>query len=173
MNTFVHAFVVFLPAGIANMTPLLANKVPGLNRWETPMDFGCSFGGIRIFGAHKTWRGIITATACGTLAGLVIAHTLLRSDSSMPWLPYFAAMSFGALAGDAIKSFFKRRVGIASGKSWVPFDQIDYIIGALVCTLPFGLPKLSFVLSVLLLYFVLHLAVTYIGYLLHFKKDPI
>jgi CDP-2,3-bis-(O-geranylgeranyl)-sn-glycerol synthase len=38
------------------------------------------------------------------------------------------------MAGDSAKSFVKRRVGIAPGQSWVPFYQLDFVIGALVLT---------------------------------------
>lgn len=173
MNTVLNALIVFLPAGVANMTPVLANKVPLLNQWETPVDFGKSWRGARIFGDHKTWRGIVTGTTCGTLVGLAIAATFLANDHSEPWFLYFLALSFGALFGDAIKSFFKRRSHVKPGKSWFPFDQLDYIVGGLVFTLPFGIPKLSFVLSVIGIYFVLHVTVSYIGYLTGFKDEPI
>jgi hypothetical protein len=33
----------FLPAGVANAAPVFANKIPVLNRWKTPMDFGKSY----------------------------------------------------------------------------------------------------------------------------------
>lgn len=155
------------------MTPVLANKVPGLNQWQTPVDFGKSIGGIRIFGDHKTWRGIVTGTLCGTLAGIVVAQAYLHTSHLFIWVAYYLVLSFGALAGDSIKSFFKRRFGVTSGKSWFPFDQIDYIIGALVFTLPFGIPSLDYVSAVFFGYFVLHLLITYIGYQLGFKKDPI
>jgi hypothetical protein len=32
---------------------------------------------------------------------------------------------------DSVKSFVKRRVGIAPGAPWIPFDQLDFVIGAL------------------------------------------
>ncbi|HEX5285728.1 MAG TPA: CDP-archaeol synthase, partial [Polaromonas sp.] len=34
--------------------------------------------------------------------------------------------------GDSLKSFFKRRLGIAPGQRWIPFDQLDFILGGLV-----------------------------------------
>lgn len=173
MNSFITDIIIFLPAGVSNMTPVLANKIPGLKHWNTPVDFGHSWGGKRIFGDHKTWRGIVTGTACGTLFGAFLGVTLLSSNYTESWLPYFLFMSFGALAGDAIKSFFKRRANVASGKSWFPFDQTDYIIGGLVFTLPFGVPSLKFVVEILAVYFVLHITVSYLGYRLHLKKDPI
>ena len=38
------------------------------------------------------------------------------------------------MAGDSAKSFLKRRVGIPPGESWILFDQLDFVIGALVLT---------------------------------------
>ncbi|KAA0006124.1 MAG: CDP-archaeol synthase, partial [Thermoplasmata archaeon] len=39
---------------------------------------------------------------------------------------------FGALLGDIVESFFKRRVGKERGEDWIPFDQVDFLIGALI-----------------------------------------
>lgn len=52
MNIFVEAFF-FLPAGLSNMAPVLINKVPVINRWNTPLDFGKSYKGERILGKTK------------------------------------------------------------------------------------------------------------------------
>lgn len=160
-----YALLFFLPAGIANMTPIFASRVPGLSNWQAPLDFGKTYRGKRIFGANKTWRGLISGTLMGTLIGVV----LLSSDSL--WIA--ASMSAGALLGDAFESFFKRQRGIESGKAWFPFDQTDYIIGGLLFTLPFGVLPLWLVVWVFALYFGLHLLSSYIGYRLGFKKAPI
>lgn len=34
-----------------------------------------------------------------------------------------------------MKSFFKRRTGVPPGGSWIPADQLDFVIGALVLML--------------------------------------
>lgn len=170
------SILIFAPVGISNVTPILANKVPRLNMWNTPMDFGKSWRGVRIFGDHKTWRGFITGTVIGTVAGTVlfsaISFSLGGEASYMNNVLLALALSAGSLLGDAVKSFFKRRSGVPSGKSWFPFDQLDYIVGGLVFSLPFGVP-LIFALSVVPFYFGLHPASTYIGYLLKLKQDPI
>jgi CDP-2,3-bis-(O-geranylgeranyl)-sn-glycerol synthase len=36
------------------------------------------------------------------------------------------------MSGDALKSLVKRRVGIAPGAPWIPWDQLDFALGALV-----------------------------------------
>lgn len=173
MYTLVDACIGFLPAGIANMTPVLANKVPYLNRWNTPVDFGHSIKGKRIFGDHKTWRGIITGTVCGSVFGLLLYHFLKLSFVPSNHLLFVVALSFGALCGDTIKSFFKRRSKVEPGKSWFPFDQIDYIIGGLAFIAPFGLLTFANIIAIFTVYFGLHLSVSYIGYRLGLKKDPI
>jgi len=46
-------------------------------------------------------------------------------------IPIIGSICFGALIGDIIKSFFKRRIGKKRGQDWIPFDQIDFILGVL------------------------------------------
>ena len=44
-------------------------------------------------------------------------------------IPIIFSICFGALLGDIIESFFKRRIGKKRGEDWIPFDQIDFILG--------------------------------------------
>src|SRR5688572_26202428 len=76
MTTFiiqylVWAFWIFLPAGIANMSPVLANKIPQLNRWKTPFDLHLKWHGSRLLGDNKTWRGVVFGTAMAVLTILL------------------------------------------------------------------------------------------------------
>jgi len=185
VSTLITSFFFFLPAGFSNMTPLVAPRIPGLKDFDTPVDFGKKINGIRIFGDHKTIRGFLS----GTLMAMVVAafeynylvnaastaltdNLLYNYTTVNPWLLGFL-LGFGALAGDALKSFFKRRVGIAPGKKWIPFDQTDYIFGAmLLSSFYIKLPWTVYLLT-LILFFFLHILVTYIGYLLKFKDTSI
>ena len=54
----------------------------------------------------------------------------------LPTLIVGPLFAIGALGGDALKSFFKRQVGIRPGGTWFPFDQIDYIIGGAIASQP-------------------------------------
>lgn len=174
---------LFLPAGIANMAPIFVSKIPGLRELELPMDLGKTFRGKRIFGAHKTIRGLFS----GILFGIATVwlqkefyghsefiRTLSLLDySTLNILLLGTLLGAGALIGDAVESFFKRQLGIESGKSWFPFDQIDYIIGAAIFIAPiYTLRVLEYVL-LLITFFVLHIVFTFIGYNLKLKKDPI
>lgn len=170
---FFTALLFFLPAGVSNMFPVFASKLPLLRRYNAPLDFGKTYLGRPVFGKNKTWRGLISGILAGTLAGWII-HGLFFNDGGLShYLILSAAMSAGALIGDALESFFKRQRGIESGKAWFPFDQTDYIVGGLLFTLPFGGTSLEIVIWVFAIYFGLHLFSSYIGYLLGLKDQPI
>src|SRR5206468_5773804 len=79
----------------------------------------------------------------------------------------------GALGGDAVESFYKRRRGVPSGKKWLPFDQLDYIAGTLLITLPVVLLTITQYVLIILVWFGMHLLGTYIGWRLGLKDEPI
>ncbi len=174
MSEWWAAFWFFLPAGIANISPLFACRLPGLKHWDTPMDFGKTYRGKRVFGTNKTWRGLVFGAVVAALVGLLQYRVITSSVESTAFIVLAtAAMGFGALVGDAVESFFKRQIGIKPGEKWFPFDQIDYIIGGLLCVAPFVDLSLADVVRVGVLYFGLHIVFSYIGYLIGFKKTPI
>lgn len=170
------ALWLFLPAGIANMAPVLVNKLPLVNRWNTPMDFGASWRGVRIFGPNKTWRGLVAGTIfAGLFSALQYALYVPHVASLSQALLLGGLLGFGALLGDAIASFFKRQRRVPSGASWVPVDQTDYIVGGLLLSYPLLHSWISYtgLLAILLTYTLLHLLVSYIGFRLGLKSQPI
>lgn len=173
----------FLPAGVANSAPVIAAKIPGLKNFNQPIDFGLKFRGIRVFGDHKTIRGYLA----GILISIVLVYIekLIYMNSEfiqeISYVDYSETnvfifgflLGFGALLGDSIKSFFKRRVGIKPGKSWFPFDQIDYILGGLLFISFYVNLPVQVYLYTLIVWFLLHLITVFIGYHLGIRKDPI
>jgi CDP-2,3-bis-(O-geranylgeranyl)-sn-glycerol synthase len=177
MNIVWDAFWFFLPAGIANVAPVFANKIPILNRWQTPLDLGKTYKGQRILGDNKTWRGLVFGTL---MAGITYPFVLLAVYGLNPEPDKMVVTAFiggliglGALTGDAVESFFKRRRGIRPGNSWFPFDQTDYIIGGLLLVYPLVQPPFKFMTVIFMLYFSLHLVGSYIGFLVGLKEKPI
>ncbi len=183
MNEILFALWIFLPAGFANAAPVVAWKLPYLKKWNTPLDGARTFRGIRLFGANKTWRGLLS----GILAAAFVFYIQQLIGPNLGFFsdyldkaqynqaPFWlgAALGFGALAGDAIESFVKRQLKIAPGKAWFPFDQLDYIAGAAIILIVFfPVPSITYI-WIIVLYFVLHLAVSFVGYLLKFKRSPI
>lgn len=183
MHDLLFALWFFTPAGLATLAPVLAAMAPGLKAWNTPIDFGRSFRGKRILGDNKTWRGVVVATALGTawfaIQILIYQNSeFVRSFSQFDYTREYAiliglGLSFGAIFGDAVSSFFKRQLEIEPGKAWIPFDQIDYIIGGLVLSLPFVLLSLPTYSLIFVVWTVVHVAFGFIGYVLKINADPI
>jgi CDP-2,3-bis-(O-geranylgeranyl)-sn-glycerol synthase len=174
----------FLPAGLANMAPILVAKMPGLRAYNAPIDGGMTYRGQRILGSHKTWRGLIVGIIVATLTlwaqQWAIGHfeslkhiTDQVNYASLSVLIVGPLFGLGALGGDAIESFFKRQRKVPPGNGWFPFDQIDYIVGGAIATAPFVQLKLWQYVELLALWLIVHLIASYIGYLLHFKDKPI
>lgn len=174
----------FLPAGIANVTPIFIATISALKRYDAPMDLGRSYHGKRIFGAHKTWRGLISGVLFGTitlgLQQLAVAHASWLANLTsqvnyvhLPTLILGPLFAIGALGGDAIESFFKRQRSIAPGRGWFPFDQIDYIVGGAIATMPFVTLSIRQYAWLILLWLIVHMVSTVIGYLIGVKDSPI
>lgn len=175
---------VFIPAGLANMVPVFAAHIRALQPYDAPIDFGKTLRGRRIFGAHKTWRGLVVGIVAATLVfwlQQVLVAELSWADwlangldySSFPVLLVGPLFAIGALGGDAIKSFFKRQIGIKPGATWIPFDQVDYIIGGALAVLPFIRFSLRQYVLLVVIWTALVLLSTYIGWRLKLKDQPI
>jgi CDP-2,3-bis-(O-geranylgeranyl)-sn-glycerol synthase len=81
-------------------------------------------------------------------------------------------MGFGALIGDSIKSFFKRQMNIAPGRPWVPFDQLDFVIGGAIASLPFIVLPLNLYILGLFIALVLHPTFNVLAWLLRLQDKP-
>jgi CDP-2,3-bis-(O-geranylgeranyl)-sn-glycerol synthase len=167
---------LFAPAYLANMSPVLVQgRFP---RLATPIDGGRSLRGRRILGDHKTWRGLLAGivVATGTyelqrllhVAGLAPDLALL-DYADHPVLPG-VLLGLGTGVGDAVKSFFKRRVDIAPGASWPVFDQLDFFAGAYLFLAVTYAPPLLPTLACLPVVLVGSVAVTAIGWALGLKE---
>ncbi len=176
MNDVIFAFLFFLPAGFANMAPVLVNKIPIINRYNYPLDGYAKFRGKRILGDHKTWRGLLSGVVMGILIAwfeIVIFKFKISDGHDLNQLWCGGLMGLGALTGDSVKSFFKRQININSGQSWFIFDQIDYILGGIIFTLPVVILSWYLYFTILTIYFSLHLIISFLGYLLKFKASPL
>lgn len=184
MIDLLFAIWFFLPAGAGNAAPIVLKVIPGLSRWKAPLDGGRLWRGKRLFGENKTWRGLIGGTIIGVLtimlqAALVSEYSWAQQisnnvDYTAWYVPILGGLlAAGALLGDAVESMFKRQRGVPAGHSWFPYDQIDYIVGALLLSLfVVRLPFFYYVLM-LIVWFVMHLIFTFIGYRMGLKDKPI
>jgi len=183
LNKIVFSLFYFLPVGIANGTPVIVSKIPFLRKLNCPLDFNKSFRGKRILGDHKTIRGLVSGV-CMAIITLALEQQLyihsgyLKDISLVDYqnlniLAFGTLCGLGAIIGDSVKSFFKRRVNIKPGSAWVPFDQIDYIVGGILFTLPYFQLNWSYYVIIAILYAIIHPITTVIGYFIKVKDSPI
>jgi CDP-2,3-bis-(O-geranylgeranyl)-sn-glycerol synthase len=165
MNEVLWFLVFFLPAYVANMSPVFVRKVNVLNY---PIDGGVTLRGHPLLGKNKTWRGLIFGTLMGGLTGGIMQ----LSGLDFVWWHGFI-LGFAALLGDALKSMAKRQVGIRPGGRWMPFDQLDYMVVALLFSLPLEQFTVRAVVLGFIIIFVGTVAVQLIGGWTRLKADSL
>lgn len=174
MNEFfsrlLEALIFVFPAYVANATPVVAVKIIGKS---TPLDRGLrAWDNRRILGEGKTIEGLISGVAMGSLLGL-IPYPLSNVFRSIlePLI-----LSIGAMIGDILGSFTKRRIGLERGRPFPVIDQIGFILSSLFfSSMIYGLPRwarLDVFIILLIITFFLHLATNYVAFLLHLKDKP-
>jgi CDP-2,3-bis-(O-geranylgeranyl)-sn-glycerol synthase len=151
----INSFEFILPAYIANATPVIF-------KGKKPIDFGKNFiDGKRIFGDGKTFEGFISGLFFGTLTGIIMGS---------PFRGFL--LSFGALIGDLIGAFIKRRLGIPRGKPAPLLDQLDFIFGALLLSSVFYPIELGIALFIIIITPPIHLISNIFAYLFKLKNYP-
>ena len=92
---------LLLLLGVANSAPIVAKNLLG-TRWSAPLDAGLHFAdGRPLLGPSKSVRGVIAAVASTALAGALLGFSLGLG----------AVIGAGAMLGDALSRFVKRRLG--------------------------------------------------------------
>lgn len=174
-----RALYLFSPAFIANMAPVLAAHFKLLPYFDRPIDGNRLLFGLPLFGSHKTYRGFIV--------GIVAAIFTVYVQNILNHYPFFERLSFidyqhfslvllgflagfGALFGDLLKSFIKRRLGIDSGRPFFPFDQWDLVVGSYVLLIVYVPIPADYLLILLIITPFLHLAANMIAYQLGLKE---
>ena len=121
-----------LPAYAANMAPVLSRNF----KHNIPLDFGVKFGDKRLLGSHKTllgsFFGVIAAVITAFFQYLIFLNSGFGILDYKSWLSIGLLLGVGTITGDAVKSFFKRRINMKPGTRWIPFDQTDFVLGALL-----------------------------------------
>ena len=185
----------------------LANTIAVLTGGKYPIDQGKRHSdGNRILGDGKTWSGLIGGTIGGIIVGWGVAlmifntelgkehivvnilyndptftnHWLWGNNGSYDKLLIFFLLSFGALFGDMVASFYKRRQNLQRGDKFAILDMYDFIFMSLLLCFIFQRDwLLSWILdgwvplfTILVLTPFLHRGVNIIGYKLGVKNEP-
>ena len=159
----VEALKFIFPAYCANAAPALAGG-------GRSMDFGKNFfDGKRIFGKNKTFRGFFFGWVIGIIVGLAEGTVFGFGAYSISFSIF---TPLGALLGDLTGAFLKRRLNIAPGGLLPIVDQIDFVVGALVFSLPLMMISWELALAVILITPPIHLFTNFLAYKLKLKKNP-
>lgn len=178
----VYAFVLFIPAFIANPAAVMTGG-------RYPIDRGrMFFDGKRILGDGKTWTGYFGGSLSGFVTGLILAGIFFLSGFA-GGTPYgntaedvvitLLAMSFGSLTGDVAGSFIKRRIGIQRGGKGELLDQWPFVLVAFLFLFIFSRTffmtyygNIVGFLAILIITPPLHRGVNILGYAMRKKDVP-
>jgi CDP-2,3-bis-(O-geranylgeranyl)-sn-glycerol synthase len=157
-----------------------------------PMDFGRNWprDGRRVLGPSKSWSGFLVGATAAVPFGVLEAALILAAPPNLALVPRWAStvvgavpvvalVTYGAMAGDALGSFLKRRLDRASGARTLVLDQLPFVAvpilaGAAVDPGLFVGVFASWqaLLWVAVFTFGLHAAFNWIGYWAGVKKVP-
>ena len=156
-----------LPAYVANAAPVLVGggrPIDGGKRWRD---------GKRLLGDGKTWRGFIGGVAIGTLVGLIQYFITPEFYGSLETAVKLAfLLSFGALVGDLVGSFFKRRANLPRGAPAIGLDQLGFLISALAFAYPVKTLSSGQIIFLLVVSPFIHWGANYLAYRLGWKSVP-
>lgn len=133
----------------ASSVPWAVGRACG-DRWAWPLDFDLTlWDGQRLFGAHKTWRGLVAGVVASGLVGWAFGPD---------WLVGCGVGAL-ALAGDVMSSAIKRRLNRPPGAEIPGLDQVpEALLPLLLFREPLGISVatalvLTFVFTILDLFF--------------------
>ncbi len=156
--------VLLLLLIVANGAPILVAWRLG-PRWDWPLDAGLELrDGRRLLGESGTLRGLVAAVVATTLVAWVLG---LGAGTG-------ALIGLLAMAGDALSSFIKRRLGLPPGAKATGLDQVpEALLPLLVVAGPLGLqlPWLDLVLLVTA-FTLFDMGVSGPLYRLHLRRQP-
>ncbi len=162
LNIICNAVWFILPAYVANATPVVLGG-------GFPVDFNKKMpDGNRILGDGKTVRGLVAGLLGGTLIGFIQSFYWGRPGG---W-EVAVLLSVGALFGDLIGSFVKRRCGLARGEPMPVLDQLEFIVFALLVGSLRMFPGWDKVTVLLLLTPLIHIGTNVLGYKAGLKSEP-
>jgi len=170
LEQVIYALLFVLPAWFANATPVVLGG-------GAPLDFGRNWrDGHRIFGKGKTIRGLAAGLLAGTAIGWLEGYVFLNYYSTLVFIGSGASLGFvlaaGAMFGDLLGSFAKRRLGMESGAEWKGIDPTGFIVFALLFAYLYAPFPLVWAAILIILSPLAHVATNRFGYWLKLKDVP-
>jgi len=172
----VDGFTLLVIKILLYIAPLyFANSAAMLSGGKTALDFGRKMpDGERILGEGKTIKGSLMGIAVGTgVAGIIL---LVAPDIAAAVSPRYLELGFllagGAIVGDIIASFFKRRSGIKPGTEAFVVDQLDFVVGGMLFGSVIYMPSFYEVIFIAVATLIIHRFTNFIAFKVKLKKVP-
>lgn len=180
LTTILYSIYLMIPAYFANGSALVFGG-------GTPIDFGkYAWDGRRIAGDGCTWRGLVGGGLLGMVVGGLlgfladygVASTLFNisafqitfiSGNIPKGLLIGFLLGFGALIGDVIGSFIKRRLNFERGKPVPLLDQLDFVIVSLIFVSLIIRVSWEVIVIILILSIFFHLGANIFAYIIKLK----
>ncbi|MCX8158510.1 MAG: CDP-2,3-bis-(O-geranylgeranyl)-sn-glycerol synthase [Candidatus Diapherotrites archaeon] len=151
-----------------------ANSFAMLFGGGMPLDFGKKWlDNQPILGKGKTIRGTIAGVFFGSFASFIVV--LINPAVEQVYQNYVLfgfLLSLGAIIGDIVASFFKRRNKIDPGNPVLFLDQLDFVFGGLVFGSIMYAPTFYEILAIVIITLIAHKLSNYLAYKLKIKKVP-
>lgn len=167
-DTIIKLIVYLAPMYFANSSAMFFGG-------KTPIDFGKKFlDGKPIFGKGKTFKGFVFGILAGTIIAYIISIAFPETTSllSPDYLLLGFFLSLGAIIGDMVASFFKRRNEIREGKEVLFLDQLDFVIGGMIFGSVLYIPEFYEIIAVGVLTLIVHKFSNFIAFKMKLKKVP-
>jgi len=176
LGTFVTVLINSLwfifPAYVANSSPVIIGG-------GIPMDLGRNFiDNRRLLGNGKTFRGffggILAGMLIGAFQGIIYPFTSLNDPTNNfttnAYIIRAFFLSFGALTGDLVGSFLKRRINLKRGAPFPIMDQIGFLVFAFLFVVYRFTVPLEYIILLLPLTLFVHLGANIVAYLAGLKS---
>lgn len=170
LELIVSTLWFFIPAYLANASPVLLSE---FLKHPHSLDMNKKLkDGFPVLGKGKTVEGSIFGVIIGLISGFFMS--LVQGELPITFLPSMSIeigflLGFGAIIGDIIASFFKRRFGYKRGEPFIFLDQLDFLVGAAVFSSFIFFDEYILFLGILITP-IIHRAVNFIANLFHIKE---
>ncbi|OYT43439.1 MAG: hypothetical protein B6U88_01040 [Candidatus Aenigmarchaeota archaeon ex4484_56] len=169
IELIINSFWIILPAYCSNFFPVVV-------RGKTPIDLNKNFiDNKRVFGDGKTIRGFISGSLFGIFIGMLQIYLQQYTGNNLIFnhtVLSVILLSVGALIGDLIGSFVKRRFEMKRGDPAPLLDQLDFVIMSLVLLSLAYKINFSYIFFLVLITPILHLFSNLTAYILKLKNKP-
>lgn len=165
---WVYLFFTAFPLYMANASAMIFGG-------KTPIDSNKNWrDGRPIFGKGKTWKGTGMGVLIGTFVGFLLEYFFpaLAFQVSNEYVAYAFLLSVGAIVGDMVGSFVKRRMNISRGQPAHVLDQLDFVVGGVLFSIAISKPQWTGLILLIMITPFMHLAFNRLAFMLKIKNVP-